>query len=249
MGESLIIRRGGNGGGTVLNFNVISGTEQPTNPQENTVWVQTELEISSWTYDSIEPLDPSEGMVWLQAAENCDHPINALKKNAITLNIIGAHQYISKAWVSMESAVFKDGQWQSLKYWLIKDGRPVASTVGEFVMIPGSETANLKYNSDHINIYVGSTYNCRYTSTKKVACSRYRTICLDMSGSANDKTYGITSLGGVRFYIGNGTTSRRVLTADITSLNTDYEFQLSVDDAGVLSSCYVNVNYYNCWLE
>jgi len=50
MGQAYLVRRGG---GNLLNFSVVGGTEQPAAPKENTIWVNT-AEITSW---SISPFD------------------------------------------------------------------------------------------------------------------------------------------------------------------------------------------------
>ena len=44
---------GGSGG---LNFDVVGGTTEPTNPKENTIWVNTETKIEYWSLEPTEPL-------------------------------------------------------------------------------------------------------------------------------------------------------------------------------------------------
>ena len=34
------------GGG--LNFKIVGGTTEPTNPKENTVWINTDVDIGEW---------------------------------------------------------------------------------------------------------------------------------------------------------------------------------------------------------
>ena len=43
------------GGGTSLNFKVVGGTSAPSNPKENTIWVNTDKEITSWHFGTEEP--------------------------------------------------------------------------------------------------------------------------------------------------------------------------------------------------
>ena len=38
----------GAGGVSALNFKIVGGTEQPVDPKENTLWVNTQTEISGW---------------------------------------------------------------------------------------------------------------------------------------------------------------------------------------------------------
>lgn len=52
MGTALITRRGG---GAALNFKVVGGTTEPLNPAENTIWVNTDTEITAWAFSADDP--------------------------------------------------------------------------------------------------------------------------------------------------------------------------------------------------
>ena len=58
MGQAIITRRGGGGGGgpAGLNFEIVGGTTQPTNPKENMIWANTAEEITSWDISAELPL-------------------------------------------------------------------------------------------------------------------------------------------------------------------------------------------------
>ena len=43
------------GGGADLNFKVVGGTTEPSNPKENTIWVETEEKIPSWIFSAENP--------------------------------------------------------------------------------------------------------------------------------------------------------------------------------------------------
>jgi hypothetical protein len=45
----------GGGGGSDLNFKVVGGTSAPSSPKENTIWVNTNTEISSWDFSATQP--------------------------------------------------------------------------------------------------------------------------------------------------------------------------------------------------
>ena len=51
MGDAYITRRGG---GAPLNFKVVGGTK-PSNPKENTIWVNTDTAITGWHFGAEEP--------------------------------------------------------------------------------------------------------------------------------------------------------------------------------------------------
>ena len=45
----------GSGSGAGLNFKVVGGTTQPSNPSENTIWVNTDKEIAGWIFSAKNP--------------------------------------------------------------------------------------------------------------------------------------------------------------------------------------------------
>lgn len=45
------------GGGAELNFEVVGGTSAPASPKENTIWVNTDTEITSWVFSAKRPID------------------------------------------------------------------------------------------------------------------------------------------------------------------------------------------------
>lgn len=56
-GEVFIFGAGGNGGGggAGLNFKFIGGTARPTTASENAIWVNTDVDITSWAFSVTEP--------------------------------------------------------------------------------------------------------------------------------------------------------------------------------------------------
>ena len=96
------------------NFSVVGGITQPATPQENTVWVNTDTEITSWAFSVAEPENKTEGMVWI-ATGTSQVVFDALKKNSIMVHPESAKQYISGAWVSKVIQLYQNGQW--LDFW------------------------------------------------------------------------------------------------------------------------------------
>jgi hypothetical protein len=69
--------------GADLNFEVVGGMIQPSDPKENTIWVNTPNEITEWSFSPTEPTEPTDGMIWFETSESGHVPFNALKENAI----------------------------------------------------------------------------------------------------------------------------------------------------------------------
>lgn len=108
MGEGIIVRRGG---GASLNYKVVDGITQPTTSKENTVWVNTDVKITSHIFSATQPENPVEGMVWFQIGTQSAVLFNALKKNGIILHCLRAKQYISGAWVTKIAKSYQGGEW------------------------------------------------------------------------------------------------------------------------------------------
>lgn len=101
------------GGSNPLNFKVVGGTSQPTSARENTIWVNTDVDITSWAFAATEPVEPSEGMVWITVSNTSPVAFNALRKNELMIYPIAAKQYIGGVWVDKTAMIYQDGAWQS----------------------------------------------------------------------------------------------------------------------------------------
>lgn len=113
------------GGGASLNFKIVSGTVQPENPRENTIWINTDTEITCWSLSATEPQSPTAGMVWIETGGQGGIAINALKKNSIQISLLTASQHISGAWVEKPAQIYQGGEWKGWidwGKWIVKDG-------------------------------------------------------------------------------------------------------------------------------
>lgn len=139
----------GAGSGVGLNFKIIGGTAQPSNPAENTIWVNTENEITGWGVSSKEPENPIEGYVWIQTSDGGAVTFNALKKNRIQVYPSFVKQYISGLWVSRDALVYMNDDWCGLEVYLFNNGDQNTSVTGGW-----SKDAE---NGFTISPYVGNT--------------------------------------------------------------------------------------------
>lgn len=106
MGDAYITRRGG---GAPLNFKVVGGTK-PSNPKENTIWVDTDTAITDWVFSATQPAAVS-GRVWIQTGTTSPVTFNALKKNSIQVCPLTAKQYVNGAWVDKAAKSYQGGAW------------------------------------------------------------------------------------------------------------------------------------------
>lgn len=108
-----------------LNFEIIGGTTEPTNPSENMIWINTDAEITCWIFDLTQPTSPTEGMVWIHTGTDDLGVFNAATDgNALYVYPISAQHYISGEWVEKTVKAYRNGEWKAWleDLWLIKLG-------------------------------------------------------------------------------------------------------------------------------
>ena len=105
------------GSGASLNFKVV-GNPQPENPSENTIWVDTDAEITGWYFSTTEPESPYEGMIWIKTAKNSTVSFNAVKKNNIQVYPVYAYQYLDGVFEKLDSLTWQEGEWRDWAWFL-----------------------------------------------------------------------------------------------------------------------------------
>ena len=123
----------GGGGSNPLNFKVTGGTAAPANPRENTIWVNTDVAISSWVFSATQPASATNGMVWIVTGTSGLSGFNALKKNTMVIIPISAKQYIGGAWVDKTAKSYQNGEWVDWVSYFFKDGDQCTELTGGWV--------------------------------------------------------------------------------------------------------------------
>ena len=170
------------GGGAALNFKIVGGTTAPSNPAENTFWVNTSKAITDWALSANTPNSPVEGMVWIKVGSSSIVAFNALKKNNITVYPCMASQYIGGAWTGVPTKCYQNGAWKdfcgnliengSTAYTLKAVGKPPQT--GGYV---GMETINVTQNSGSITITGSNGYGIVYIE-EAIDLTPYKTLTI-----------------------------------------------------------------------
>lgn len=108
---------GGGGGG--LNFSVkqYANTDNlPSFANENTIAIISAETMTGWAFDAVAPVDPAEGMVWMEHGNASGVAFNAAKKNCVMIYPLSAKQYIGGAWVDVGAKSWQDGAW--VDWWI-----------------------------------------------------------------------------------------------------------------------------------
>lgn len=143
---------GGSGG---LNFKVVGGTTEPENPSENTIWVNTDIPISSYYFSSTEPV-VSAGMVWFRIGTSSITKFNALTNNELVIHPSTATQRIDDEWIYVETKIYQNSTW--IDFWLgqLIDGPVMPLTpFGKFELNRvGHEQATSEMSEEKGGLYV-----------------------------------------------------------------------------------------------
>lgn len=188
-------KHGGGGSGASLNFKVAGGASRPSSPAENTVWVNTDTEVTGWMLSPVEP-EAAEGLVWISVGSASDAAFNALKKNGIMVYPISAKQYVDGAWANKEAMVYKSGQWVSFStevLCLYQPGDTCDSVTGGYAAEGLSETGSssgvavpaVTYGEESMVILpgkhstVGSYKGGIVRTANKIDCGSYSTLTFE----------------------------------------------------------------------
>lgn len=158
------------GGGGDLNFKVVGGTTRPSNPSENTIWVNTSETITSWIFSANQPANHTDGIVWIQTGTESAADFNALKKNSIQVFPLSAKQYIDGAWVDKSAESYQNGEWVTWIKYLIRDG-----VVGAMFDFSGNLRSTGTINQTYENGYINYSANVSSgpANTEKIDVTNY----------------------------------------------------------------------------
>lgn len=112
---------GGGGGGSELI--IIGGTTSPAKATHNTVWVNTDIEITSFYLSAAAPENITEGMVLLTIGERGRNKILApVGDNWVSVYTLSAKQYINGEFVDREAKTFQNGTWVNWTVFAFNNG-------------------------------------------------------------------------------------------------------------------------------
>lgn len=209
-------------GGIELNFEVIGGTVQPESPKENTIWVNTDQEITGWSFsaEADKPETPDEGMLWFETTDVSDAKFNALKENAIQVYLLSSKQYIDGAWEPVDTKIYKSGEW--VVSW---DGVTLYSKGNQCEIVTGGWQET--YQSEMIQVSPEFREDCIYINASTgYVCDLMATNQIDLTGinkikiSLKDAIFTDGAVSYVCLYIANNNNppaSHIVARTNITS--------------------------------
>lgn len=117
MGIAFLHGNGGSSGAGGSELTIVGGTTRPAKATQNTIWINTDTEITSYALSATEPEKPVEGMAWI-VIENSSFAKVTLSVGGdwITVCPMSTKQYIGGAWVVKIATSYQNGVWVD---WLV----------------------------------------------------------------------------------------------------------------------------------
>ena len=250
MGIAFLHGNGGSGGSAGLNFQVV-GNPQPATAKENTIWIDTDTEITSWIFSATQPVTATEGMVWISTGSASTAAFNSLKKNGIMIYPMSSKQYVGGAWITKTAQSYQNGAWVDWITYFYKDGNTFDDLTGGYVY--GAKTT---LEADSIKIYIDSQNQESYAITNnKVDISSISTlyvkgrIAVRNSYNEHTKVYLYATenkITSVTADTGGGATIIKEIKATNSGTPDIYgEVVLSLDVSGLTGSKYIFIAVKN----
>ena len=249
----------GGGGGNSLNFNVVNGWDSPpSNPKENTIWVNTGVVITSWVFSATQPANPAQGMVWFSTGASSPVAFNALKKNSIMVYPMSARIYNNGEWSEKEAKIYQNGawvEWAPEPFYIFKSGK-------------GALVPLVKYSSGGISISIETDSIVHKITGGNQAAIMATEAAVDLDGfttlnalvnctAANNSDADRPTLGlfssAVTKWEDSRDKSRYIAAAYITANSKDTVYSVPIPSG--LETAYVvygggsTANIYDIWLE
>lgn len=97
---------------------VVDGTEKPENPAENTIWVNTDVDMGMCYLAPNAPASPEVGDVWINTYSK-DYGVRVNDNPYLEIGVGGINQYNGSAWENKGgSAIYANGGWTTMALWL-----------------------------------------------------------------------------------------------------------------------------------
>ena len=217
-----MIGRTNTGGGGVgvggSELMIFGGTTRPSKAAQNTIWINTDVNITSYVLSVTEPTNPVEGMAWVTIGDSGSiKATNPIGDEWITVYPLSAKQYISGAWVDKTAKSYQNGEWVDWIIYAYKPGMTdVLTPVGwKAISSQAGAQPTITYNNDHVLISItgggGSTgvayfEKKNFSNVSRIHVSLYIEPSFDQNALGNGTTgncFGVWEAIGSGYYVEN----------------------------------------------
>lgn len=185
IGQAITLGGGSSGGSELI---IVGGIASPAKATHNTIWIYTNVEITSHVLSATEPGNPVEGMVLVTIGDSGNIAITSpVGGDWITVYPLSAKQYIGGAWVDKTAKSYYNGAW--VGWWngeLYKLGNEFASVTGGWGVYnpnaPGYSMAKVTKADSDITISASGYRNLARCETENVMdLTKYNTVCINLT--------------------------------------------------------------------
>lgn len=214
-----------------LNFEVV-GNPQPSNPKVNTIWLNTDEEITGWAFSATEP-DLVDGFVWIFTGTSSPVEFNALKKNGIQVYPLSAKQCVGGAWVTVTAMSCQNSGWCEWLVYLYNKGVEYVDENGNGWTFSGTYTKN----EDNIRVgATGGTAYSGYAESGYIGMAGFNTVDVHIVSYQNS---GTECYSNITIIDESGSTVIEQTIKNGTGSGED--IVVSVDISAVTSKCKVRL--------
>lgn len=177
---------GGTGG---LELKIVGETTQPAKATQNTIWVNTDTEITGYTLSATEPESPIEGMAWVSIGNSGAIKVAApVGGDWITVYPLFAKQCVGGAWVDRFAESYQDGVWVPwITEVIIVDNGVISEEYGFGTDVVGSSDYNstITQKTGYFLLQTASSYSCVRCTDTPVNLTGVSRIELDVDALTN----------------------------------------------------------------
>lgn len=179
--------------GIELNFEVVKYSTneelEADTPDDNTIGIVTETEITNWVFSATEPESATPGMIWIcTGARIPTSYFNMLNhNNSIVVDPSNVLQYIDNKWVDITAYIYQNAEWKEIyaDIFLFNKGDGCSDLTGGWgVRGNTGGSISLSGNSFYVNTYgvaAQNTYRACYTKNL-IDLTQISTICFVVNG-------------------------------------------------------------------
>lgn len=216
------------GGGQPLNFKVV-GNPQPASPSVNTIWVNTDVQITGWHFASEQPENLEEGNIWFPTSLRSPVSFSATKKNPVMVYPQFAKQYVNGLLVDKTAKTYNGVEW--VDWWdgtLYDFGNEYKSVTGGWTAetIGSSSSAIIGTNS----LTVSAIYSGQYatiTTANVIDLTMFKTLNVNVTYRSSGDSDGTRCQIRVLDYKKNvisttNVASKKNYAVDVTAVDAGY---------------------------
>ena len=239
-GNVVNFNMGGSGGSGGAELMIVGGTTRPEKATQNTIWIDTDVEITSDVLSATEPANPVEGMAWIAIGDSSGIKMSSpVGGEWITVYTISAKQYVGGAWVDKTAKIYQGGEWVELgklepEYALFWLGNQFTELTG------GWHETEMSGNAQHATVTTDDNMlNVTHPTSGYASCSLYCKNMIPISGKSVLKCNIVSMSGSGAFVLCVGTTTNFRPNQAIAQTAITSTGEASIDVSSLSGSYYV----------